>query len=539
MKKNKLILIASLIIIVAGLSFFYHKQHTSKKTSASKTSVSGDHMLSQTYDISKEYVELRARTDKVLTDAKDFDSYESWDTEMTGIIHAWQQMDDHAQFLGKVADKNSGDISFYKNLNLISPANAYSAQEISNVFDKAPAGKKIKTLAQFLGVDAKRAFKILKTDQEFVKADAWNEAGDTFKKLEASAVAIKDGCKVAGFVGGVVLSGGVAGIAAEGTALSQMAVTVGGADLVLEVGEDSAIISLGDNNKFSSFFGNARTITSPAASILGLVNIPGNLKTGFDKFSAVMFGADQIRGVVQENSILGISISSDGKIETASLNKDEVRDWAKKQKEGDWTAEDEKSLKELAGDYMDDKGIPVAEETKMVTVEENKNEKTSDDSVKPDDEKSGDAASSDEYSAKKVYGKNGVTYVSITDPEKKSLMVGHSMHLIAKIGDYTRTDDEDYQCYWTWYVNGEKMDKWEDLKGCGSISTVPSSWDSGVLTFKVRVEFFKTRYEPVGDYAPGEEITNYEKKIDVLDTITTERSYELLPMPVDTYQYGQ
>jgi len=30
-----------------------------------------------------------------------------------------------------------------------------------------------------------------------VEADAWNDAGDTFQKLETSATLIKDTCKVA------------------------------------------------------------------------------------------------------------------------------------------------------------------------------------------------------------------------------------------------------------------------------------------------------------------------------------------------------
>jgi hypothetical protein len=34
--------------------------------------------------------------------------------------------------------------------NMISKTEAYNKQEISDVFDKAPAGKKIKTLAKFL-----------------------------------------------------------------------------------------------------------------------------------------------------------------------------------------------------------------------------------------------------------------------------------------------------------------------------------------------------------------------------------------------------
>jgi len=127
-------------------------------------------------------------------------------------------------------------------------AYAYDRNEISNVFDKAPAGKKIATLAKYLGVDAKRAQMILNQDQNQVTADAWNEAGDALNKLEKSAVVIKDGCKIAGFVGTTALTGGSAALL-TGSTLSKAAVIVSGADLTLEIGNDAASIALGNNNK--------------------------------------------------------------------------------------------------------------------------------------------------------------------------------------------------------------------------------------------------------------------------------------------------
>jgi hypothetical protein len=153
---------------------------------------------------------------------------------------------------------------------------AYSKQEISDVFDKAPAGKKIKTLAQFLGVDAKKAFQILKQDQAQVEADAWNEAGDTFQVLESSATVIKDGAKVGAFIGGIIVSGGTSAIAA-GSTITQVAVVINGADLTLEITDDAAKIALGNHNKISKIVSDARIVTEPISTILTITDIPNNL----------------------------------------------------------------------------------------------------------------------------------------------------------------------------------------------------------------------------------------------------------------------
>ncbi len=135
--------------------------------------------------------------------------------------------------------------------------------------------------------------------QAGITADAWNEAGDTFQKLETSATLIKDGCKVAGFVGGIAVGGGVASLAGK-SLLSQATVVVGGADLILEVTDDAAKIALGNHNQVSSFVGNVRTVTEPLANILTITDIPNNLDSGFDKFSAVMVALDSFRGAAQE-----------------------------------------------------------------------------------------------------------------------------------------------------------------------------------------------------------------------------------------------
>ena len=286
-------------------------------------------VLEKTYNISKEYVALRYQTDEVLINARQYADYKSWNNEMTVLIEGWQNLEKDASILQDLAEEMAQE---KVSLRIVTPVFAYDRQEISNIFDKAPAGQKIATLAKHLRVDAKRANQILQNDQAQVQADAWNEAGDTFQTLETSAIVIKDGCKVAGFVGGVVISGGTSAIAA-GSTLTKAAVIVSGADLVLEVSSDGANIALGNDNKVSAIIDTARKGTEPVASLLTMTDLANNLKTGYDKFNCVMIFLEQSRSLKQENKIIGISVpkpTEDNKVSSvdlSALDSKEVQQW--------------------------------------------------------------------------------------------------------------------------------------------------------------------------------------------------------------------
>lgn len=294
--KKVLIIVGVLLILGGGVFFFL----SSKNGNDNKEQV----VLNQTLEISTKYLALRYQTDNVLINAKDFGSYDKWKEEMSKIINDWQKLENEAIQLEKIAETlPSQEIS----LQLNKPIYAYDRNEISNVFDKAPAGKKIATLAKYLGVDAKRAQLILNQDQDQVTADAWNNAGDTLQKLETSAIVIKDGCKVAGFVGTTVLTGGSAALM-TGSTLAKVAVVVSGADLTLEVGSDAATIALGNHNKISAIANDARKITEPLAGILTISTMPGNLTKGIEKLNAITFTAEQINSGAQDGKIIGIEI---------------------------------------------------------------------------------------------------------------------------------------------------------------------------------------------------------------------------------------
>jgi len=318
MKKRLTIVIIGLIVVAAAILLLRNKKSNDSPEQA---------MLEQTYAVSTEYLSLRYQTENVLEKAESFGGYDSWKAKMDEIIKNWQELEQEVSKLEKVASDFANE---KVGLELIPSALAYDNQEINKIIDSAPAGKKIMTLAKHLGTDAKHAQLILNQTQDEVSREAYGEEGDVFEKCEQNSMRIKNGAKVAGFVGGVVLTGGASAVVASG-ALATTATVVVGADLVLEVTDDEARIALGDKNKVSEMVSGIRTVTEPAAAILTLANIPGNLSKGIDKLSAISFGADQVKSVIQDEKVLGISIKTDEKGEAkaavAGLTEEEVPVW--------------------------------------------------------------------------------------------------------------------------------------------------------------------------------------------------------------------
>ncbi len=327
--QNKKLLIFITIIILPIAAYFFITGSQRKE----------QQVLETTYDISKEYLLLRYRTDEILINAENYSDYASWNNKMAEIIKDWGELEKKSQNLESSANKTAEKVAI--KLEIIKTVRAYSAKEITAIYDKAPRFKGIATLAKHLGVDAKRAQLILNQAQDETTAEGWTEAGDTLQKLETSAVVIKDGCKVAGFVGGVVLTGGTAGLATAGT-LTQVTTVVVGVDLALEVTEDGAQIALGDKNKISSFVKDVRTVTEPIANVMTITNIPSNLGNAFGKFDSIMIGLEQFRESAQEGKVIGVDLTNfeyhpsfqvikqtkyPGELTVAEMDKAEVEEW--------------------------------------------------------------------------------------------------------------------------------------------------------------------------------------------------------------------
>ncbi len=330
MSKKNVILLVSFIIILSVLAFFLLGNN--KKTDQI--------VYEDTLTISKEYLVLRYKTDNVLVNAKEYESYDDWNEEVASIIQEWKTLESKALKLEGNANEMSEETTAF---NFVQKAYAYTYAEVQAIVEKAPIGRQIRTLAQHLGVDAKRAQLILNQSQDMATREAWGEAGDVFEKLENQAIAVKDTCKVTVYVGGIVATGGAAGFATMGT-VTQVTTVVVGVDLALEVTEDSAQIALGDRNKVSFFVKDVRTVTEPIASVLTITDIPDNLGSAYGKFDAVMVGLEQFRDTVQEGKVIGIDLKNfeyhpsfqvikntqyPGDITVAEMEMAEVEEWIK------------------------------------------------------------------------------------------------------------------------------------------------------------------------------------------------------------------
>ena len=327
MSKKNIFLLVSFIIIISVLGIFLFRDNNKIDQI----------VYEDTLTISKEYLVLRYKTDKVLVNAKDYESYDDWNEDMVLIIQEWETLESKALKLEENAEEMSNETTAF---NLIKSAYAkdYSYAEVQAIVEKAPAGRQIRTLAQHLGVDAKRAQLILNQSQDMATREAWGEAGDTFENLENQAIVVKDTCKVTVYVGGLVATGGAVGTVA------QLTTVVVGVDLALEVTEDSAQIALGDRNKVSSFVKDVRTVTEPIASVLTITNIPSNLGSAYGKFDSVMVGLEQFRDTVQEGKVIGIDLKNfeyqpsfqvikntqyPGDVTVAQMEMAEVEEWIK------------------------------------------------------------------------------------------------------------------------------------------------------------------------------------------------------------------
>jgi len=361
---TKKILIAIVVVLVLVVGFFSLKKEN-------KTSTFDQEVYEETISISKKYTLLRYQTENVLEKAKEYGDYDKWNQEMTVIIEAWKSLESDALGLEEKANKLASEKTA---LNLIKDTYAYDSVEIQKVIENAPVGKQIRTLSKHLGVDSKMAQLILNQTQDQITREAYGEEGDVFATCEQNSMRIKNGAKVTIFVGGIALTGGASAVATSGV-VAKTALVVGGADLVLEVTDDEAKIALGDRNKVSEMVGKVRTVTEPTASILTIVNIPGNITKAMDKISVLSFAGDQIRSVVQDEKVLGISIKTDEKGEVkavvSGLTETELTEW-KKENNASTIQPIEEIIKQIEEETITEKTTEVPkEEAKKETPKTN------------------------------------------------------------------------------------------------------------------------------------------------------------------------
>lgn len=299
MKRPAVMAIACMIVVLICIATVLLVRHSEEEESYD--------ILSQTHIISQEYVKLRYQTERLLTNHDTYPNYDAWNMELELLILRWENLEKHATILSRNAESET-DATGYPGLQKV---NAYTAREITHIFDSAPRGngtRPIMYLAEQLGVDARTAFNVLKISQAQIEADAWDEAGDIFEILQNAAEAVQTGCKITAYVGGAILSGGAT--STIGAVLSNASMIVSGADLVLEIGETTSKIAAGYNSDAVAFFDDIRGYTKPPAAILGFTNTfydYGNWDS-WGQVSAIIFTGEQVTSLLVEDEIAGGAI---------------------------------------------------------------------------------------------------------------------------------------------------------------------------------------------------------------------------------------
>lgn len=296
-------------------------------------------VFSQTNSIAREYVLLRYETDQLLIHAQEYPTYEAWNTEMDFILMRWENLEAHASILQANIKHIQNESSAYRNTAFA----AYTPQEIMDIFDSAPPRgtgiRPLEYLAEQLGTDARRAFEILKLAGDQIDAETWDAEGDLFERLQKTAEGIGTSCKIAVYVGGIILT--VPATTTVGAIVGGAGLIASGLDLVAEVGETGSKLFAGYNSDAVVIFGDLRKYTTPIAAIIGFGSTFYDYKNWdrWGKVSAIMFGGDQLTSLVVEEKVVGIEIDKiattilnfsfapSGKVEAAVLGEEDLREW--------------------------------------------------------------------------------------------------------------------------------------------------------------------------------------------------------------------
>ena len=143
------------------------------------------------------------------------------------------------------------------------------AKDLTEAYDKAPAGRGLRTLAEQMGTDAKHAYAMLKQAQAIIEGDAYGAEADAANRAYKIAVATKAAASTAGFVVSVVATGGATGVAA---AIGTAGAAVNGANAILDVGTAGTIIyTNGEGNDYTTMFEQTSKDFSHVSFIVGVL----------------------------------------------------------------------------------------------------------------------------------------------------------------------------------------------------------------------------------------------------------------------------
>lgn len=248
-------------------------------------------------------------TDKALRADPQNITYEEWSGDMDRAEEYWAGLETVSNLLDKSVTDQTFEAMFTeqqsRDFALIQTAYALDAKKVLQVFDSAPAGKRLRTLAKHLKSDLKYARAALKMANGQITAEEWNNFGDTSQKLESAARGLRSAGKVAATAAGLMATGGASGVFEVG------ALTVSGADTLMQIADDGAFIALGDKYDSNEFVAALNKTQDTWGKVAGPVDVLfGNMNDPMDATMFMLTTADNVRSVLKEGKFLGYDLNA-------------------------------------------------------------------------------------------------------------------------------------------------------------------------------------------------------------------------------------
>lgn len=213
------------------------------------------------------------------------------------------------------------------------------AKDITERFDKAPAGKGIRTLASQMGTDAKHAYAQLRQAQDILSGAAYNDFAKTADTAYKTAKVLKTAGTAAQFSLSIMTADPATMTEAV---MAAGGILVNGFNTVLEVGQTGSILMVGDDNKVSETLENIENAIAPIGSALGLYSLSTNIAKGAELLKdtpamadSIMYIGTSLNDYLTDGKIMGGAFkqAADGTISCTILDTMTIKSaWAKDDK---------------------------------------------------------------------------------------------------------------------------------------------------------------------------------------------------------------
>lgn len=233
------------------------------------------------YDISSlDESSVKDFTDTLKNAVTAFENVEKLAAELTKTVDAWEKSTDDKKPSYKVISekKESQNDGLFTQKAFAAEDNSAKkwAQDIVDAYDKAPAGKGIRKLAEQMGTDAKHAYAQLKQALAVLEGAEYTAIADKAN----TAVQVASGLKAAGTAAGLVIA--VAAAPAAGTlgaVVKTGGVVCSGINTVLEVGSAGSIIyNNGEDNEISIACDKTEAQFAPIGQVFSILSLGQGLK---------------------------------------------------------------------------------------------------------------------------------------------------------------------------------------------------------------------------------------------------------------------